>query len=502
MVDSAPSPVSDSAPRLTWWIRSADVLIILLAVVALSAYIFGGFRLRFDEVRVAVSSPHRALAALLVVAVLRYAIERRQHLGIRLARGWRMWRADEAVHAATRMMLFVRFPVIAAAYLAVAILGYPGEKEPPFRASRNEFLNLPARWDAGWYLGIATDGYLPDRRAEVQQNIAFFPAYPMLMRIGGTLLGGRAQGDVPGSVNYVELTARLNERTLLAGWLISLAASFGAMVYLFRLARETLGGDAGEGSVLLIAAYPFAYFFGAVYTEGLFLLGTLAALYHFRRHELWRAAAWGLLVGLTRPNGCLLSVPLGVMAVQQAWLPGTLRAGDPASRPGWLSWVRATAAAAMPGIGMVLFSAWLWTITGLPLAWMQAHRAWGRTFHSVDTLLSDRMRTISEVGLYQYSRAEPVELVYVACLLTCLATAWPVARRLGWGYLVVILVTVLPPLSAGGFLSMGRITSTLFPVFLYLGWRLPPTLRTQVAMACLVLQGLFAAMFFTWRPVF
>ena len=28
----------------------------------------------------------------------------------------------------------------------------------PFRLCKNEFLDLPARYDAGWYLGIATDG--------------------------------------------------------------------------------------------------------------------------------------------------------------------------------------------------------------------------------------------------------------------------------------------------------------------------------------------------------
>jgi hypothetical protein len=67
---------------------------------------------------------------------------------------------------------------------------------------------------------------------------------------------------------------------------------------------------------------------------------------------------------------------------------------------------------------------------------------------------------------------------------------------------VLVLVTVLPPLFAGGFLSMGRITSTLFPVFVYLGWRIPVARQPQVALFCMALQGMLAAMFFTWRPVF
>ena len=53
------------------------------------------------------------------------------------------------------------------------------------------FGNLQARWDAGWYLAIARDGYRFDPNYHRQQNIAFFPAYPWLMRLGGPIFGRR-----------------------------------------------------------------------------------------------------------------------------------------------------------------------------------------------------------------------------------------------------------------------------------------------------------------------
>ena len=61
--------------------------------------------------------------------------------------------------------------------------------------------------------------------------------------------------------------------------------------------------------------YPFAIFYSAAYTEGLFLLAMLGAWYHLRRDERWPAFAWGLLAGLTRPNGCLLSIPLALLVL-------------------------------------------------------------------------------------------------------------------------------------------------------------------------------------------
>ena len=70
----------------------------------------------------------------------------------------------------------------------------------------------------------------------------------------------------------------------------------------------------------MIAAFPFALFYGAVYTESLFLLGATGAFYHFRRREFTKAGAWGLLVGLTRPNGCFLSFSLALIAIAP-WLP-------------------------------------------------------------------------------------------------------------------------------------------------------------------------------------
>ena len=73
--------------------------------------------------------------------------------------------------------------MFAIGYLAVFMIGYANGRAP-LRHFTNELLNLPVRWDAGWYLGIALNGYDYDANARptAQQNVAFFPAYPMAMR--------------------------------------------------------------------------------------------------------------------------------------------------------------------------------------------------------------------------------------------------------------------------------------------------------------------------------
>ena len=79
---------------------------------------------------------------------------------------------------------------------------------------------------------------------------------------------------------------------------------------------------------------------------------------------------------------------------------------------------------------------------------------------------------------------------------------WPVARRVGVAWAVYIVVILVPPMFAGGALSLGRMTSTLFPIFLALAAMLPSRALPSWAVAFALLQGLCAALFFTWRELF
>jgi len=62
-----------------------------------------------------------------------------------------------------------------------------------------------------------------------------------------------------------------------------------------------------------------------------------------------------------------------------------------------------------------------------------------------------------------------------------------------------VLLNVLPPLFAGGLMSMGRLTATLFPLYLALAAVVPPRALPASTIAFAILQGLVAVLFFTWR---
>ena len=466
--------------KLPLWARALDGIAVATAILAVSVAITGGFRITVFGGRLSITEWWRPLLALAIVLIVRHVIVREQPLPARLAAGMaRWWRADDT-RAVLPIHLGSRLGVLLIGFAAVILIGFPPEASNRWRIYSNDLLDLPARWDAGWYLGIANTGYsyASDSTSQYQQNIAFFPAYPMAMRAVSPLFG---------------------RHTLWTGVLISIVAFYFALVYLLRLARSELADESQAlAAVALIATYPFAVFFSATYTESLFLLTLVAAVYHFRRNELWRSACWGFVCGLTRPPGCFLSVALGLMAIA----PVFQRSGTVAKPRDWGRVAPRLLAASAPGLAMLAFSAFIYQLTGNAFQWTMQNAAWGRVYRSLDSIVWDRVELIANNGLYFYLSTQTIDFFYSVAVLLCLAAVWPVYRRFGLPYAVLIILNLLPPMAAGGMLSMGRVTAVLFPVFLWLGGAIPAHHRTAWIACFALLQGFVAVMFFTWRPLF
>ena len=98
-----------------------------------------------------------------------------------------------------------------------------------------------ARWDSVWFLRIAEHGYGAAHGAAA----AFYPLYPLTLAGVGRVLGG----------HYV-----------LAGIVVSLAATLGSFALLYRLAEPRLGADGARRAVLYLAVSPTALFLQAVYS--------------------------------------------------------------------------------------------------------------------------------------------------------------------------------------------------------------------------------------------
>lgn len=454
-----------------------------MAILVISVAVTGGFRITIFDARLSMTDWWRPALYSAVALIVRHAIVRHDPLPPRVLAAIVSWWRSPDRRTVLPIHLASRLGVLAIGFLGVIVIGFPPETSSRWSIYSNDLLDLPARWDTGWYMTIASEGYSydPAETADYQQNIAFFPAFPMTIRLVSPLLG---------------------RETLWTGVIISIVAFYFALVYFVRLARSELGDDGqAAAAVMLIATYPFAVFFSAAYTESLFLLTLVAAVYHFRLNQLWQSACWGFVCGLTRPPGCFLSVVLGLMAVAPIWDSARWRLLLPPAI-GWRALGARLIAASAPGLGMLSFSAYIYFLTGHPFQWAMQNAAWGRVYRSLYSMVWERLDVIATDGLYTYVSEQTVDMFYSLAVLLCLGAVWPVYRRFGLPYAVFIVLNVLPPMSAGGMLSMGRVTSVLFPVFLWLGAAVPAHHRIGWIVGFALLQGFMAVMFFTWRPVF
>ena len=164
--------------------------------------------------------------------------------------------------------------------------------------------------------------------------------------------------------------------------------------------------------------------------------------------------------------------------------------------------LKALAAAAMPCVGMLIYAAFVWHLTGDPLAWVAGHVAWGRRYQGLAALVGSRYDIIANAGVGGYVASLPLDVLNGLGVVFVLATAWPVARRLGLAYAVFLLINILPPLAAGGLVSAGRFSSVLFPSFIWLAGAVPPRHRAGWVATFAAIQAFNAALFYTWRQLY
>jgi hypothetical protein len=152
---------------------------------------------------------------------------------------------------------------------------------PPFHAfdSRSDLVfGTFEQWDAGWYLRIVHHGY------DVQASTAFFPVYPLAVRLLGS--------------------------SLVVAILLSLVAAGVGAVALARIAEPLIGPLGARDTVLYVALYPVAFVFTSAYSEGFFLAFAAGAFLAATRNRPWLAGILGGFAVGTRLAGLALLPPL------------------------------------------------------------------------------------------------------------------------------------------------------------------------------------------------
>jgi hypothetical protein len=361
-------------------------------------------------------------------------------------------RFNQTVREVLLDFLVTRTAIIVIAELAAVIIGQRVGQH--VQESSNLLLNVWGRWDAVHYLTIASQGYQGT-------DMAFFPLFPLLIKILGRLVGNH----------------------LVAGILISNAAFFFGLLYLYKLLEHEYDRSVARRAIFYVSIFPSALFFSAVYTESLFFMLTVASFYYMRAHRWWLAGIIGLFAAMTRVEGVLLVVPFLIEWYSQ--YKGKLRAHVSQLIP-----------SAFIPLGLFIYMAYLWVLVGDPLYFSHVQVHWGRHFAAPWASVINSFHMIAHATSGQAIAGQVIELSFTALMIGVLLGGW---RQLRPSYIAYMALSILVPMSTSSLMSMPRFALVLFPMFAILardGER--PWVNNLIVASFLPLLGLFTVLYADW----
>jgi hypothetical protein len=380
---------------------------------------------------------------------------------------------------AAQALVFRAFSAVIAFLVNVTLPAYRPEQFAPMFAARSPFWDAFVPHDSGWYYQIARDGYQfvaggPPVGWGKPGKIAFFPVYPLLMRYAGRLFGHHAAAPY------------------LGGIVVSWLAFTLAMIGIYYLARLDLPPRLARRAVLLTAIFPFAFFFGVVYTESVFLLFTVASFYGFRTRRWALGGVCGAVATATRVNGILMLPAL-------AWI--AWRRAEPNGRDR----LRAAIGLACVAAGIGAYSFYVYRLTGNPLEWARSIERWNYYPGGSPWLALVRLVQALLAHPYQYlagERLAPFDTLNGVAALLCVLAVPFVWRRFGAGYGLFMAANLWLPLSSGQYEGLGRYCAVLFPFFIWLAQVRSRVVFGSAVIASAMLYPLCLALFTKGLPLF
>ncbi len=151
--------------------------------------------------------------------------------------------------------------------------------------------SLWLRTDSPSYLGLAERWYVTE--GDPRFHIVFFPFYPVMIRVFSYITGGYFSSAM----------------------LVSTACASIAAVYLYELCALEMPRKGALRAVKYLFLLPAAFFFAAPMTESLFLLLSVASMYHLRKKHVLVSCILAAIAGFTRSAGILLLIPIVIEGI-------------------------------------------------------------------------------------------------------------------------------------------------------------------------------------------
>lgn len=366
----------------------------------------------------------------------------------------------------------------------------------------SNLLTAYASWDGAWYADIVRSGYKYDPKEG--SHVVFFPIYPSLASLVSWITGASP-----------ELALLLISHTALIGSL--------AVLKLYLADRfPHWAPDRRDFVVIAMLCLPCSAFLRMAYSESLFLLFILVALYGVQRqwHPWEVAVCFGAASGVRAVGAGLVLV-----SVYYAWTnaPATTLTASPLA-PVWRL-ARCLFMIPLSLWGLIGFMTYLYLEFGDPFVFQSNHVHYdSRSGLPVDQKLWNLI-TLEPIwsvytgdSLSHWTTYEPVQNpqftlrfmnpIYFAltCTLIGLGKCAGILNR--YELLLSAILVAIPYVTKGhdgGMLGMGRYMSVVFPAAIVLGyflWKLKPDFRSAITGLGFSMVALNSAQFAAWYMFF
>jgi Gpi18-like mannosyltransferase len=334
-----------------------------------------------------------------------------------------------------RILLFI--PVFLAGYFVTLRNGYL-------------FSNPWANFDGVHYLSIAQGGYI--------NQSAFFPLYPFLISV---------------------LT--FGNQVFFSGFFVSNTAFLISLYFFYKLLSLDYKENRRWEILLIMLLFPTSFFFGAVYSEALFLLFLVSSFYFARKGKWVWASILGMLLTGTRLIGIfILPALLYEYFIQRKTFKGVFPL-------------------TLIPLGIISYSIFNFKMWGDWLYFVHTHSQLsnGRVTNGIIFPFQTVYRYIKifltlPINQYEWWIAL-LELVSFVGVSILLYFAWK--KKVRVSYLIFSVLAFLLPVSSGTFSGLPRYVLVLFPIYIVLSYMSGKIRRIYLVISTIILVVLL--MFFS-----
>lgn len=319
-----------------------------------------------------------------------------------------------------------------------------------------KLLSVWANFDGVSYLQIAEKGY-------EYPLFVFFPFYSLLIRV----------------FSFISILPRLYLALIISNF-----SFFLGLLVFYKLLLLEYQEKLALRVIILLLAFPLSFFYGAVYTEGLFFLLSISSFYFARKEKWIWSGVLGFFSSLCRLTGVISLLAYLVEYFFQKKAKLDLKT---------LFKEKFYFVLLLP-LGLFLYGFYLQLNFGDFFLFQKVNEHWQREAFVLPIITIFRYLKI--LGTLKFEYVYGIALLELVCFLLYFSLSIYTFLKVRASYGIWMLIALLIPIVTGTLQSIPRYGLQLFPVFIALGLIIKPGWKLKIiVIVSIFLQFLLLALF-------